>query len=330
MVQKDFYQILGVKRNASEAEIKSAYRKLAKKFHPDVNKGNKDAEEKFKSISEAYDVLSDKKKREEYDLMGAAGFGSGFQGGGGPRQYTYTTGGPGPEFDFSTFFGGGRASAGGRRRGPNLSEEDFGDLFGDMFGGAARGGARPGRQVPRKGADRFYTMEIGFLEACLGKTTKISLPDGTKTTKINVKIPPGVGPGSKIRLSGKGEPAPAGGEAGDLYIEIQVKPHPYFTREGDDIYLEVPLTFLEALEGASIEVPTLESKLQMKIPPGTQGGQKFRLKGKGVKHRKGEGFGDLYVIARIQVPKDVDAKGKKLVEDFFELNPQDPRKHLFG
>lgn len=324
-MDKDYYKTLGVSRNASEADIKSAYRKLAKKYHPDVNKGNAQAEEKFKAISEAYDVLSDKKKREEYDLMGAAGFGSGYQPGGG-GHYTYTTTSGGPDFDFSTFFGGGRASAGGKRRGPNLSEEDFGDLFGDLFGGAAR--QRP--QAPRVGADRFYTMEISFLEACLGKTTKISLPDGGKGSKINVKIPAGVGPGSKIRLSGKGEPAPSGGKPGDLYIEIQVKPHPFFTRKDDDIYLEVPLTFLEALEGASIEVPTLESKIQMKIPPGTQGGQKFRLKGKGVKHRKGSGHGDQYVIARIQVPKEVEASSKKMIEEFYEANPQEPRKHLLS
>ncbi len=328
MSQKDFYQILGVTRNAADAEIKAAYRKLAKKYHPDVNKGNQAAEEKFKEISEAYEVLSDKKKRSDYDLMGAAGFGSGFNPG--SQQYTYTGGAPGPEFDFSTFFGGGRASAGGRRRSPNFTEEEFGDLFGNIFSGAGPAGAGGRRQVPRKGADRFYTMEIGFIEACVGKTTKISLPGSSKGNKINVKIPPGVGPGSKVRLSGKGEPGPAGGEPGDLYIEIQVKPHPYFTREADDIYLEVPLTFLEAVEGASIEVPTLESKLQMKIPPGTQGGQKFRLKGKGVKHRKGDGNGDLFVIARIQVPKKVDDKGKQLLKEFSELHPQDPRKHLFG
>lgn len=337
MAEKDFYKILGVARGASEEEIKKAYRQLAKKYHPDVNKGDKKAEEKFKDVSEAYEVLGDKKKREEYDMFGAAGVGAGFsgqQGGGGPHYYYTSQGGPGgvpPGFDFSSFFGGGRASTGGRSQ--QFSEEDFGKIFGDIFGAGGMGGAR-GRsgpkQQPVRGADRYYTMEIDFMDACLGKTTKLSIPHGKGVSKVNVKIPPGVKQGSKIRLTGKGEQPPGKGQPGDLFIEVQVKPHPYFRREGDDIYLDVPISIYEAVEGASIEVPTLAGKLNMKIPAGTQGGQKFRLKGKGVLHRKGSGHGDQYVVVQIKVPKDVGPDGKEILEEFSEKYPLDPRKGLFG
>lgn len=328
MAQKDFYKTLGVSRSASPEEIKAAYRKLAKKYHPDVNKGDKTAEEKFKDISEAYDVLSDKKKREEYDMFGAAGVGAGAGPGGGQYRYYGAGGQPPPDFDFSSFFGGGRASAGGYNQ--TFTEEDLGNIFGDIFGrGGAQGFRGTREKGPIKGADRYYTMEIDFVDAALGKTTKISLPNGKTTTKINVKIPAGVNSGSKIRLAGKGEPSPNKGKPGDLYIEVQVRPHPYFTREGDDIYLDVPITLKEAVAGASIDVPTLTGKINMKIPPGTQGGQKFRLKGKGVVHRKGSGQGDQFVVTHIRIPKDVGEDGKKLLEEFEEKYPLHPRKKLF-
>jgi DnaJ-class molecular chaperone len=179
------------------------------------------------------------------------------------------------------------------------------------------------------GVDRFYTMEVDFLEACLGKTTQINLPEGKKATKINVKIPAGVDTGSKIRLAGKGEPSPNGGKPGDLYIEIRVHPHPYFTRQGEDIYLDVPITLGEAVNGASIEVPTIDGKIHMKIPAGTQGGQKFRLKEKGVPHPKGEGRGDQYVVTQIQIPKDIKEEGKKLIQEFEEKYPLHPRNIFF-
>jgi curved DNA-binding protein len=335
MAQKDYYNTLGVGRKASEAEIKKAYRSLAKKYHPDVNKDNKAAEEKFKEVQEAYDTLGDKKKREQYDMFGSAGAYAGANGfgGGGPYYYSSTSGGAGvpPDFDFSTFFGGGRASAGGASQ--SFRGEDVGNLFGDLFGmgGFGKGRGKAGRQRgPEPGADRYYTMEVDFLEACLGKTTQISLPEGRKTSKINVKIPAGVDNGSKIRLAGKGEPSSNGGKPGDLYIEIRVHPHPYFTRQGEDIYLQVPITVGEAVSGASIEVPTIDGKIHMKIPPGTQGGQKFRLKEKGVPHPKGEGRGDQYVVAQIQIPKDIKEDGKKLIEEFEKTNPLEPRKHLFS
>jgi len=331
MAQKDFYDILGVSRNAADADIKKAYRTLAKKYHPDVNKSNKEAEEKFKRISEAYQVLSNKKKRQEYDMFGTVGAGAG--PGGGPYQYSQGAQGPqGAGFDFSTFFGGG----GGPRtsnRGFQYEAEDLGGVFGDLFsmGGVNRGqgrGRTAWQEAPVKGADRYYTMELNFLDAVNGKTTKIAIPEKGKTTKINVKIPPGVDNGSKIRLAGKGEPSPGKGPAGDLYIEIKVHPHPYFKREGDNISLQVPITLEEAILGTSIQVPTADGQINMKIPAGTQGGQKFRLKGKGVKHRKGSGKGDQYVIANIVVPKKVDQEGKKLIKEFAQKHPLHPRKHL--
>jgi DnaJ-class molecular chaperone len=333
MAQKDYYDILGVARKASEAEIKKAYRGLAKKHHPDVNKDNKASEEKFKEVQEAYDVLGDKKKREQYDMFGPAGAaaGAGGFGGGGPYYYSSGSGGAGvpPDFDFSSFFGGGRASAGGSSQ--TYRGEDAADLFGDLFGmgGFGKGKGRRTGRGPAPGADRYYTMEIDFLEAALGKTSKISVPEGNKTTHINVKIPPGVDTGSKIRLAGQGEASPNGGKAGDLYIEVRVHPHPFFTRQGEDIYLNVPITVGEAVNGASIEVPTIDGSIHMKVPPGTQGGQKFRLKGKGVAHPKGSGRGDQFVVAEIQVPKDIGEDGKKLIREFEEKYPLEPRKHLF-
>jgi len=329
MGSKDFYKILGVSRSAKAEEIKKAYRKLAKQYHPDVNKGDKSAEEKFKDVSEAYDVLSDKKKREEYDMFGGAGVGAGAGPGAGQYYYQGQGGQAPPDFDFSSFFGGGRASTGGYNQ--TFTEEDLGNIFGDVFGKGGAQGFR-GQQRPRgpvKGADRYYTMEIDFLDAVTGKTTKISIPNGKKSSKINVKIPAGVDSGSKIRLAGKGEPSPNKGKAGDLYIEVQVRPHPYFIRKDDDIYLDIPITLKEAVGGASIEVPTISGKINMKIPPGTQGGQKFRLKGKGVAHRKGSGQGDQFVVAQINVPKKVGADGKKLLEEFEEKYPLHPRKNLF-
>ncbi|MCC6272903.1 MAG: J domain-containing protein, partial [Deltaproteobacteria bacterium] len=168
---------------------------------------------------------------------------------------------------------------------------------------------------PIRGADRTYAMEIDFLDAVRGATTKLGLDAGGKTEKINVKIPAGVKTGSKIRLAGKGEPSPNHGPSGDLYIEIKVRPHPYFTRQDDDIYLQVPITLEEAVNGAAIEVPTVEgTKLKMKVPAGTQSGQKLRLKGKGVPHRDGSGHGDQYVVVQIQLPPHLDKESRNLIE----------------
>ncbi len=322
MAHKDFYEVLGVSRSATEEEIKKAYRKLAKKFHPDVNKGDKAAEEKFKDISEAYETLSDKKKKAEYDAFGAGGFGGAGPRPGGGRYYDYSSG----PFQYSTYTGPGG--------GATFDFENLNDIFGDLFGmggvpkrGKGFGGAPKSAAV--RGADRLYAMEIDFLDSVLGKTTKLAIPIGHKTEKINVKIPPGVKTGSKIRLAGKGEPSPAKGPPGDLYIEVKVKPHPYFTREDDDIYLHLPISLAEAVHGAMIEVPTIDGKLKMKIPPLTQGGQKLRLKGKGVPHRQAEGRGDQYVVVNLHLPKNLDAESQRLLDEFLKRNPDRPREGMF-
>ena len=327
MAEKDYYQILGVSSGASEAEIKKAYRKLAKQHHPDVNKGDKSSEDRFKDISAAYDTLSDKKKRQEYDLMRTYG-GGGFGGAGGESQGF--RGRPNGGFDFSTFTGPG----GGQQGNIHFDYGDLGDLFGDMFGGGVKGGGARGgrtRSAPMRGADRTYSMEIDFLDSVRGMTTKIGFESGPgKAEKINVKIPAGVKTGSKIRLAGKGDPSPSGGPSGDLFIEVKVRPHSYFSREGDDIYLHLPITVDEAVNGAQIEVPTVEGKLKMKIPPGTQGGQKFRLKGRGVVHRQDGGHGDQYVVVQLQLPPELDKESRNLIEEFAKRNPYNPREKLFS
>ena len=327
MADKDFYKVLGVAQGANEAEIKKAYRNLAKKYHPDVNKGDKTAEDRFKEISEAYETLSDPKKRQEYDMLRSGGpFSSS-----GSSYRNYRSGAQQGGFDFGGF------SSGGRRAGSNY--EDLNSIFGDIFGGEdfirAQNAGNRGRSrassasASIRGEDQTYVMEIDFLDAARGTTTKIAVPSDQKNEKINVKIPPGVKTGSKIRLAGKGLPAPFGqGKPGDLFIEIKVKPHPYFTREGDDIYLTLPITLAEAVQGASIEVPTIEGKLNVKIPPESQGGQKLRLKGRGIHTREGK-IGDQYVQLQIQIPKNLDSESHKLIEEFSKRNPMYPRSGLF-
>ncbi|MCB1214819.1 MAG: DnaJ domain-containing protein [Deltaproteobacteria bacterium] len=327
-MNKDYYQILGVSKSATAEEIKKAYRKLAKEYHPDINKSPQ-AEEKFKDISEAYDVLSDTKKKQEYDMF----YSMGGRPGAGPHTYQSGSGAGMGGFDFSDLFTGGGGGAKRNYRSSNMSEEELESLFGDIFGMGGSRASSGARTNPRrhtraqKGADRHYQIEIGFEEAALGTTAKLAVPQGAKRVKLNVKIPKGVESGSKIRLSGKGEPSPNGGEAGDLYLEIKVKPHPYFRREAKDIYLDLPLSLEEALLGASINVPTLHGKIKMKIPPGTQGGQKFRLKGKGIIDAKGEG--DQYLIARIMLPKELNEKSKKLLKEFSQIHPVKPREDWF-
>jgi len=327
---KNFYEILGVAKDAADDEIKKSYRRLAKRYHPDVNKGDKQAEERFKEISEAYEVLSDKEKRKQYDLFGAYGPQAGPGGGAGfdPSQWNYTwrnAGGDGGknDFGFEDFADILRkAGAGGRRqRGP--VHEDLGDIFGDVFGGGM-GGRRPREDfssAEQRGKDLYYSMEISFLEAALGTLSKISIQHNGKIEKIEVKIPAGVNQGSKIRLAGKGEPAPYKGKPGDLYIEIKVKPHPLFWREGNDIFLEAPISMGEASLGATIRIPTLQGHAELKIPPGTPSNQKFRLKEKGVVNLETKTKGDLYIITNVVVPKTLNEKSKELIQEFEKLNP---------
>jgi molecular chaperone DnaJ len=284
MAERDYYDILGVKKAATPDEIKKAYRGLAKKFHPDKNKGNKDAESKFKEISEAYAVLSDTEKREQYDRLGREAFRPGGGGGGNPFA-----GGANPfgGFDFSQFTGGGRAR-GGRR-----STGGFTDVFSDLFGGGAQF-----EQGPERGSDLEAELTIDFRDAILGTTMDLVI----NGKGVKVKIPEGVMDGQKIRLRGKGAPGQSGGQPGDLNVLIHVRPHSLYERRGDDIYIDLPIKVGEAIRGGEVEVPTIHGPVRARIPAGTQGGQTFRLRGKGVKKKAGA-FGDHYYRVAITVPK---------------------------
>lgn len=307
MAGKDYYDILGVKKAATEAEIKNAYRKLAKKYHPDVNKGNKEAENKFKEISEAYAVLSDKEKREQYDRLGQEAFGGAGGFGGGQSPF----GG----FDFSQFaeqFGGagtrGRRSSGGRR-----APSGFTDIFSDLFSGAGGGGFDAG---PMRGSDVEAQLTIDFRDAVLGTTMDLSINGNS----VKVRIPAGVRDGQRIRLRGKGEAGTSGGPAGDLNVLVHVRPHPFFERDGDNIKIELPITVGEALRGAEVEVPTIHGPVRAKIPAHTQTGQTFRIKGKGVD--KKNGAGDHFYRVLVMVPREAPADAVNAIEDAYEQNPR--------
>ncbi len=295
MAEKDYYELLGVKKNATEEEIKKAYRNLAKKYHPDRNKGNKEAENKFKEFSEAYAVLSDKEKREQYDRLGREAFN--FQAGGAN---------PFAGFDFSQFTN--RARRGGGRRAPS----GFTDIFSDLFGGGIQF-----EQEAARGADVNAELTIGFREAVLGATMDLTVDGG----HIKVKIPEGVADGQTIRLRGKGSPGQMGGAPGDLNVLIHVRPHPFYERRGDDIHINLPITFGEAVRGGEIEVPTIHGAVRARIPAGTQGGQTFRLSGKGVK-KKGGAYGDHFYRVEIVLPKGVPGDVVEKVEAQYREDPR--------
>ena len=298
---KDFYKILGVTKGVSEAELKKTYRKLSRQFHPDTNPGDAKAEARFKEISEAYSVLSDKDQRAEYDQMRAmgpgarAGFGGG-QGGG---------------------FPGGGANFGGA---------GFEDVFANLFGGGGGGGGFGGPRGPQRGQDLTTTQTLDFIDGVKGTTIKLSLRAGAEPTTI--KIPAGVLDGQKIKIAGKGNPSPNGGPAGDLIITVTVKPHPVFTRDGNNIRVVVPITFAEAVLGATIQVPTLGGDpVKLKVAPGTPNGRVLRVKGRGVVTAKAEG--DLLATVEIAVPSHVSDKAKKALEEFEGFLPdEDPRADL--
>lgn len=358
MAKKDYYEILGVSREASAEELKKAYRTLARKYHPDVNPDDKSAEEKFKEIKEAYDILSDPQKRQQYDRFGHVGDAA-FSGGG---------------------FGG---------------FEDFGfggldDIFDSFFGGGFASHRSSDQQAPQRGADLRYDLEVTLKEAIKGKETTITLRrhescascggTGAKGGKqetcshcqgtgrlrvvretafgrfinvktchhcggtgkraaeacpdckgqgilyrertIEVKIPPGVATGSRLRIAGEGEAGLRGGPPGDLYIVIQVAPHPYFKRQGDNLLLELPINFVQAALGAELEIETFEGTARLKIPEGTQPDTVFRLKGKGVPHLRGLGRGDLLVQVKVKIPRRLNIRQKKLLQDFAKASDQ--------
>lgn len=370
---KDYYRILGVDKKASDKEIKDAYRRLARKYHPDANPGDKGSEEKFKELSEAYEVLSNPEKRRDYDA------GKMFMGAGGP--------GPG----FGPFdFGGFGSRPGSRTYTYSGDLGDLGDLF-NLFGGMGAGAGR--RQEPRKGRDISSNVTISFDEAlsgitipltvtgksvcptckgsgakpgtlpktcptcggrgtvsqnqgpfafsrpcpaCGGRGTVIEDPCATcrgagaveMPSQIKVKIPAGIKDGGRVRFPGKGEAGPPGSVPGDLYVHVQVKPHRYFKRKDGNILLDLPLTFPEAAMGTTVEVPTINGKVKLKIPAGTSDGRKFRLRGKGGPKPRGKGHGDMIVTARIVVPKKLSAKEKELVKKLQGLEKENPRDFL--
>jgi len=296
MAEKDYYEILGVKKTATEAEIKKAYRDLAKKFHPDKNKGNKDAENRFKEISEAYAVLSDKEKRSQYDRLGAEAFGPG-----GANPFA--------GFDFSQFMGGG--GRGKRTRRTTTSgggtTMDFTDIFGDLFGGGGGGGFAPQEQ-PEMQAE----LTIEFRDAILGSTMSLQVNGDS----MKVKIPEGIGNGQKIRVKRGNTP---------LQITVRVKPHPLFERRGEDIHIDLPITVGEAIRGAEVEVPTVYGQSRIRVPAGTQSGRTMRLSGKGVK-RKG-GAGDQYCRILVFIPAEAPAEAVDAIETAY---PENPRSNLKG
>jgi len=310
---EDYYQVLGVDKKASSDDIKKAYRKLAIKWHPDKNPNNKAAsEEKFKKISEAYAVLSDPEKRKQYDNFGSA---DQFR-----QQYSQEDIFRGFDLDeiLRSFGFGGSRSAGGRtfrttmkRGGP--SSQEYEDPLHSFFGNL--GGQQEYRHMPQKGQDAEYNLSISLEESVFGAEKNISFQKGNRTEEINVKIPAGINTGKKLRLPGKGLPSYNGGTSGDLYLNINVLPHPIFARDGNDLYTEKTIRFTQAALGASIDVTTLDGAIKrIKIPPGTQNNTKIRMKGYGVPGLKGSTKGDLYIRINVEVPQKISERQLKLVK----------------
>ncbi|NBY43635.1 MAG: J domain-containing protein [Micrococcales bacterium] len=290
-LEKDFYKVLGVAKDVPEAELKKVYRKLARKYHPDSNPGDAKAEAKFKEISEAYSVLSDAETRKEYDAFRAMG-------------------------------GGARFTAPGGN--PGASSAGFEDVFANLFGGRGGFGGFGG---PMPGSDLQAAITIPFIDSIHGTTMKLNY-EGLGV--INAKIPAGVLDGQKIKLRGKGSPSPNGGPNGDLIITVTVKPHPVFSRDGNNLRLTVPITFAEAVLGATITVPTLGGDpVKLKVAPNTPNGRVLRVKGKGVESSKGTG--DLLATVEVLVPSHVSDKAAKALQEFDELLPkEDPRQDLLN
>ncbi len=383
--QKDYYAILGVSRDAKSQEIRKAYRRLARKYHPDVNPGNKTAEEKFKELSQAYEILGDEKKRQVYDQYG---FYSDNIPPGGPGPSSSTSAGaPGVDFSGFDFSNLQNSDAETEKRG------GFGGGFRDIFSQLFNRSGEPEEEAegPQKGRDLEHQMHLAFWDAIRGTQVRITIGrqetcptckgtgsaggapitctvcGGTgKTTRqagtmrfnvtcpqcggtgrqrrpcqacgasgfvrkpesFEVRIPPGVDTGSRVRVPGKGNAGVHGGPAGDLYIVTEVEPHPIFERKGDNIYVKVPVTVSEAALGAKVEVPSLVGPSTIKIPPGTQSGQKLRLRGKGAPSLRSEARGDQFVEVQVVVPHVADERTKEILRELARLNPEDPRQEL--
>jgi len=311
---KDPYKILGVARDADENTIRKTYRKLARELHPDVNPDNPAAEARFKAVSEAYSVLSDPEKRKAYDEFGEISFQAGFDAAEARRARDAFGGG----FEGYTHFGDGGPEAAG-----------FEDLLSNLFGRSGHG--RGPRQ--RRGANLEARIDLDFLDAARGceQRFQVSRPTrdgGQHSESVTVRIPPGVADGGQIRLRGKGGEGLGGGPPGDLIATIRVRPHPLFRREDRDILLEVPVTIAEATLGTKVEVPSLDGRVTVTVPPGTDSGSKLRLRGKGVPHPSGGRAGDFYVVIKIVVPKGLDAESRKKLSEIAANNPADIRAAL--
>lgn len=381
--QQDYYATLGVSRDAGADEIRKAYRKLARRYHPDLNPGDKAAEEKFKKVQEAYEILSDPKKKQMYDQFGFYSdnaFPGGGPGGGAEQAWNMGFGG----FDFSDFMGNAQRGAGAGTSGFG----GFRDLFSQFF----RGGAQQEQPRPQKGSDLEYALDIDFWQAIRGTQVRLTINrqescancrgtgsagsgsaicsqcngsgnvtqmagamrfsltcprcggsgrirnacpachgDGTVLTRetVDVRIPPGARSGSRLRVAGKGNAGTLGAPPGDLYITVRVEPHPFFEREGDDIHIKVPVTVWEAALGAKIEVPTIDGRALLKIPPGTRNGQKFRLREKGVLNSRTERRGDQIVEVAIESPPANDERTREILRELARLHPEDPRANLW-
>ncbi|UCH43744.1 MAG: DnaJ domain-containing protein [Dehalococcoidales bacterium] len=329
MAGKDYYAILGVKRDASEADIKKAYRKLARQHHPDVNPGDKSAEARFKEINEAYEVLSDKDKRQKYDQFG--------------DQWQYAdqfaqSGGQGTRFwDFRQA---------GDTQGFRFEEGDLDGLFGDLFQGF-RSATGQRRTRPRRGRDLEHPVEVTLEEAYHGTSRLLNLAveepcsvcQGTgriqnalcgtcrgsgmetRSKRLEVKIPAGVDNGSRVRVAGKGEPSYSGGKSGDLYLKISLKQHRELERNGDDLYVEVPVPLTVAILGGNVQAPTPKGKVELKIPEGTQNGRTFRLTGQGMPHLGSSACGDLLAKVKVVLPGNLSDEEKKLFQQLSKLRP---------
>lgn len=327
MAKRDFYDVLGVSKSASADEVKQAYRKLARKYHPDMNKDNKQSEEKFKEVQEAYDVLSDATQRKNYDQFGHAGVGAGVGTGGGLGA---------DPFEAFRRAQRGRGATHTWQTGPGVSVEDFdpgdtgnlGDLFEQFFGrGAGRSGQRGrtrGPSAAARGSDVEYPVTLSFEQASRGTNLPLQINrEGTIET-IDVKIPPGVKDGSRVRIKGRGEQT--GGEPGDLFIITSVRPHPYFRRDGLDVLVEVPISLWEAIHGTRVSVPTLDGPVTLTVPQGTSSHSKLRIRDRGV--FRGDEKGDQFCVIRVMVPKTIDEDDRKILDQLAKRHPIQARAEV--